>query len=215
MEISFLGHSSFKIRGKTSSVVTDPYDPEMVGLSFAKVQADVVTISHDHQDHNQKARVSGNPKVISGPGEYEIGGVSIFGIPSFHDAKQGQERGKNTIYVLTIDGLTVCHLGDLGHKLSEETLAEIGNVDILLVPVGGVYTIGPQEAGEAVSAIEPSVVIPMHYKMKGMNEEVFGKLASVDDFTRELGITPVEESRYNISRESLPQEMQVVVLASP
>lgn len=212
MDVSFLGHASFRIRGKSVSVVTDPFSSDMVGFKFPKVTADIVTVSHDHQDHNQVALVAGNPKVISGPGEYEIGGVSIFGIPTYHDAKKGEERGRNTVYVLVLDGVRVCHLGDLGHKLTEEQVGEMGTVDILLIPVGGVYTIDSSQASEVVSQLEPRVVIPMHYNIPGLAPQTFSKLARVDEFVKEMGLEPARLEKYSITADKLPEEMQLVVL---
>ena len=140
MDITFLGHSSFRLKGRTASLVCDPYDVKMVGLKYSAVEADIVTISHDHADHNQASQVSGVKKIISGPGEYEVMGISILGFPSFHDNKAGESRGKNTIYVFEVDGLRICHLGDLGHKLSQELVEDLGHIDILFIPVGrGIY----------------------------------------------------------------------------
>lgn len=212
MEISYLGHSSFRIKGKTVTIVCDPYDSEKVGFKFPKLEANIVTLSHDHFDHNQSQLVGGNPKVVSGPGEYEIAGVSIFGTHSYHDNREGQERGPNTIYTMAIDGVSVCHLGDLGHKLSDEQLDSIGNVDLLFVPVGGVYTIGPGEANEVVSQIEPKVVIPMHYKVPGLALSKADQLHEVDDFVREIGVEPVRESKFAVTSDKIPEEMQLVVL---
>ncbi|MBI2590332.1 MAG: MBL fold metallo-hydrolase [Candidatus Blackburnbacteria bacterium] len=207
MDITWLGHSSFRIKGKNASIVTDPFDPS-VGLKFPKVEADMVTVSHDHQDHNQSRLVGGNPKVITGPGEYEIREVSIFGIPSYHDSNNGRERGPNTIYTISIDGMHLCHLGDLGHKLTQDQLGEIGNIDILFVPVGGVYTIDAQVAVEVVTAIEPKVVIPMHYKVPGLKYE----LAEVSGFVKEIGMEPAKVDKYSVTPDKLPEERQLIVL---
>ncbi|MBI4033264.1 MAG: MBL fold metallo-hydrolase [Candidatus Blackburnbacteria bacterium] len=219
MDITWLGHSSFRIKGKTSTVITDPYDPSMVGLKFPKIEANIVTISHEHQDHNRSDLVLGAPlserklpHVVRGPGEYEIGGVSIFGIPTFHDNEQGAKRGVNTVYVITIDGIVICHLGDLGHKLSEEEARQMGDVDILLVPVGGVYTIDAEDAASIVASIDPWVVIPMHYKIEGGKSELLSQLLSVDKFTKELGLVPLREVKFTVTKESLPQETQLVIL---
>lgn len=212
MEITWLGHSSFRIRGKTSTVITDPYDSAMVGLKFPKLEANIVTISHEHQDHNRSDLIAGTPKVVRGPGEYEIGGVSIFGISTFHDNEQGAKRGRNTVFVITIDGITICHLGDLGHKLLEEQVGSIGSVDILLVPIGGVYTIDAGVAASIVASIEPSVVIPMHYKVPGATSELLSSLDSADKFVRELGVEPLKEAKFVVAKESLPEEMQLVIL---
>lgn len=216
MDISWLGHSSFRIKGKTATVITDPFESGKVGFKFPKLEANIVTVSHDHWDHNQSGLVAapptGGPKVVSGPGEYEIKGVSIFGVPTYHDTKQGAERGENTVYVITVDNVRVCHLGDLGHTLSEEQVGEIGEVDILLAPVGGVYTIDASAASQIVSSLEPKVVIPMHYKTPELNAEIFGKLAGVEEFVKELGIEPVRDSKYSITADNIPEEMQLVIL---
>ena len=219
MDIVWLGHSSFRIKGKDAAIVTDPFDPGMAGLKFPRVAADIVTVSHGHADHNNVARIDlpagkagGSPKVVSGAGEYEIKGVSIFGIPTFHDDKKGAERGSNTVYVMSIDKITVCHLGDLGHKLSEEQGGEIGSVDVLLVPVGGIYSLDSTHASEVVASLEPKVVIPMHYQIPGLSPEMFASLEPVDNFIKELGIEPQKLDKYVINYGSLPEEMQLVVL---
>ena len=212
MEISYLGHSSFKIRGKTATLVTDPYSPEMTDLKFPKVQADIVTISHQHEDHNKKELIQGLPFIISGPGEYEVKGVFIFGISSFHDSSEGSERGPNTIYLIEIEGLRICHLGDLGHKLSDLKLQELNGVDILFIPVGGIFTIGPRQASEVIAQLEPKIVIPMHYNFPGLNMAVFGKMSSLEDFLREMGEKGQYLPKLQITRDRLPEEMQIIIL---
>ena len=212
MEISYLGHSSFKIKGKEAVLVTDPFSKEATGINFPKVEADIVTISHNHGDHNQSPEVLGSPFIISGPGEYEVRGVSVTGISSFHDTNGGAERGTNTIYLIEMDGLKICHLGDLGHKLSDRELQEISGVDILLIPVGGVYTIGPKEAVTIVSQIEPKIVIPMHYNTPDHSQEIFGKMATVHDFLQEIGENGESLAKLSLSRDNLPAETKIVVL---
>jgi L-ascorbate metabolism protein UlaG (beta-lactamase superfamily) len=212
MEITFLGHASFKIKGKQAIVVTDPFDPKVVGLKFPRVQADIVTISHEHDDHSMAELVNGVRKVIDGPGEYEIKGVSILGLPSFHDDKKGNLRGKNTVYVIEMNGLRVVHLGDLGHKLSDKLIESIGEVDVLMVPVGGEYTIGASIAVQVVRAIEPRITIPMHYKMEGLNSKRFSKLAPVKPFLSELGLSVEKASRLTVKKSALGEEQKVVVL---
>lgn len=212
MDITFLGHSSFKLKGKLGSVVTDPFDPKMVGLTYAGVEGDIVTVSHDHNDHNQVSLVRNVKKVISGPGEYEILGISIMGFPSFHDDKGGSLRGKNTIYVFEIDGLRLSHLGDLGHSLSQELVEDLGDIDILMVPVGGEYTIGPDEATSVVVSLEPSIVIPMHYQMPGLMPEMFSKLTPVDSFLKEVGLTSENLPKLVVKKEELGEDQKVVVL---
>lgn len=212
MEINFLGHSCFRLKGKTTIVITDPYDPNMVGLKLAKLSGDVVTISHDHGDHNQSELVGGVKKVVSGPGEYEIMGVSIVGISTYHDEKKGTLRGKNTVYIIEIDGLRVAHLGDLGHKLNDKILEKIGTIDVLLIPVGGEFTIGPQQAVEIVRAIEPTVVIPMHYQFPGLKANTFAKLVSADEFISDLGVPSEKLDKLNIKKEIIGEDQRVVVL---
>ena len=211
MDITYLGHSSFKIKGKTGSVITDPYD-SAIGLKFTKSEADIVTISHHHSDHDKVEGVEGYKKIVDGPGEYEILGISIIGIPSFHDDKKGEERGKNTIYVFELDGLRICHLGDVGHALSQGIIDDIGTVDVLMIPVGGHYTIGPEQAVSIVQAIEPSIVIPMHFKAPGMNES-FNDLSELDVFLKTLS-SPVENlPKLSLLKEALSeQELRVCVL---
>lgn len=213
MEITYLGHSSFRIKSKKATVVTDPFDSGMVGLKFPKVSADLITVSHDHKDHNRSDLVSGVKMVISEPGEYEVSEVSIIGIQTFHDNQEGKLRGKNTVYVFETEGLRLAHLGDLGHKLNDDVVEDLGTIDILMLPVGGVYTIGPTEASDIVRSIEPSIVIPMHYRVKGINNETFGKLSPLEDFLKDVGL-PVEESEKLVIKKGdiLEGESKVVVL---
>ena len=211
MDITYLGHSSFRLKGKTASLVIDPFDPKEIGFSFPKISADIVTISHDHKDHNNAELVKDVRKVISGPGEYEINEVSIIGIASYHDDKKGAKRGKNTIYVIEMDGQRIVHLGDLGHKLSEKFIEKVGSVDILMIPVGGEYTIGAARATELVRAIEPNIIIPMHYKVPKLNPVRFSKLAPVETFLTKIGL-PVEKLKKLTISGSLTEEEQKVVL---
>lgn len=214
MEIIPLGHASFKLRGRQATVVTDPYESAMVGLKFPKhVEANIVTISHEHQDHNAASIVSGNPFVVRGPGEYEVKGVSIIGTPTFHDEEKGAKRGRNTVYRIEIDGMVVVHLGDLGHVLASHQVDVLDGVDILLVPVGGFYTINAAQAAEVVSELEPVIVVPMHYGRLQLNQQAFGSLLPVAAFLKEMGkedITP--QPKLSISRDKLPPELQVVIL---
>lgn len=210
MDITYLGHASFKIKGKTASVVTDPYSPE-VGMKFPKAEADIVSVSHSHFDHNSPISVSGEPFVVQGPGEYEVKGVEIVGVDSFHDEKKGEERGKNTIYNFKIDKINVAHLGDLGQNtLSLEQIEELGNVDILLIPVGGHYTIDAANAVKIVAQLEPKIVIPMHYRDTDNKIDV---LAPVENFLKEMGKEEVEPvNKFSITQDKLPEETQVVVM---
>ena len=213
MDISYLGHSSFKIKGKTATVLNDPFDPSMVGIKFPKTEADIVTVSHHHADHNQLERVEGVKKVISGPGEYEVMGVSFIGIASFHDSDKGENRGKNTIFVLEMDGLRLAHLGDLGEKLSQSQLEEIGDIDVLMIPVGGFFTIGPREASEIIQEIEPYFVIPMHYNCPDLNQSQFGKLSFLDDFLRESGLVVERLPKFNLKKEDINPGQAAKIIA--
>ncbi|HKC04770.1 MAG TPA: MBL fold metallo-hydrolase [Patescibacteria group bacterium] len=214
MDITYLGHSSFKIKTKTATIVTDPYDSKMVGLKYSAVEGDIVTVSHAHADHNATDKVTGVKKVVEGPGEYEISGVSLIGYASFHDNEKGVARGKNTIYVIEAEGLRVVHCGDLGHTLSEDLVNEIGDVDVLIIPVGGEFTIGPKEASDLVSKIEPFFVIPMHYAAPGLNMENFVNLAPVESFLKESGLTTEQTPKFTIKKEDIleDQNTKIIVL---
>lgn len=214
MDITFIGHSSFRIKGKSASVVTDPFDSKSVGLNFPKVNADIVTISHDHDDHNKHELVKDVRKVVAGPGEYEIMGISIIGIRTFHDNKKGKDRGVNTIYLMEIDGMHLVHLGDLGHGLEQKVIEDIGDVDVLMIPVGGEYTIDHTLAAKIVQTIEPRITIPMHYQMKGLNKATFAKLTGVDDFVKEVGLPVEKTDKLSVKAFSQPEEQKVVVLSS-
>ncbi len=214
MDITYLGHSSFKLRGKNATVVTDPYDSTMVGLKFPKhVACDIVTVSHDHEDHNCTSVLEGSPFVVNGPGEYEIKGIAIVGTPVFHDNQKGAKRGSNTMYRIEIDGIAVVHAGDLGHKLTVEQIDSLDGVDVLLIPVGGLYTIDAATAAQVVNEIEPSIVIPMHYGRPELAQQTFGNLTPVSAFLKEMGkvgLTPVP--KLSVTKDKLPEELQVVVL---
>lgn len=210
MDIVFLGHSSFKIKGKNATLVTDPFSPEMVGFKFPKTEAEVVTISHQHEDHNFYQTVGGGPFVISEPGEYEVRGISVFGYPSFHDTKEGEERGVNNIYVIELEGIRICHLGDLGTVLPAKTVEELDGIDILMIPVGGKYTIGPKEAVEVVGQVEPLIVLPMHFKLPKTKIE---GLSGIDEFLSQANIPNVEKiEKLSITKDKLPQETKIVIL---
>lgn len=212
MDITYLGHSSFKIKGKNTTVITDPYDPAMVGLKFTKNEADIVTVSHNHADHNKVDLVQNVKMVINNPGEYEVMGVSIIGIEVDHDNEGGKQRGKNTIFILEIDSIRIAHLGDLGHKLSDKVIESMGDIDVLMIPVGGFYTIGAKEANDIVKEIEAPYVIPMHYKEAGLNDEIASKIAPVDDFLKDCSLEVDKLDKLNIKKELIDYEKQKVVL---
>lgn len=209
MEIVWHGLSCFRLAERgLATVVTDPFDPS-VGLSPLKLKADVVTISHDAPGHNYLAGVKVERRVVSGPGEYEIGDVFITGIAMGGDkGKRGAASG-NTLYVFDYEGLTVAHLGDLDNVPSQAQIEDLGAVDIALVPVGGGSALSPSQAAEVISLIEPSIVVPMHYK----TGKVELKLGAVTRFLSEMGIGKVEPlSILKVSKSDLGEETQVVVL---
>jgi L-ascorbate metabolism protein UlaG (beta-lactamase superfamily) len=208
MEITWLGHSCFKIRGRQTTIITDPYSPDL-GYSLGKLNASIVTVSHQHPGHSFTAGVGGDPRAITGPGEYEISNVLVIGVATFHDEDRGKIRGGNTAYLIEIDEISICHLGDLGHVLTDEQVEELGNVDVLLVPVGGVSTIDSPVAAEIVRQLEPKAVVPMHYKTPALSR----KLEPVEAFLKEMGadnITP--QAKLSLTKSSLPISTQVFLL---
>ncbi len=208
MDISWLGHSCFRIRGVHATVITDPYSPDL-GYSLGKPTARIVTVSHQHPGHSYVQGIGGEPKLVAGPGEYEISGVLIIGMATFHDGEEGRKRGKNTAYLMEVDEVSVCHLGDLGHVLTTEQVAEIGNVDVLLLPVGGVSTINAPMAAEVVRELEPKAVVPMHYKTEALKRE----LEPVDRFLKEMGVKEVNSTpKLSFTKANLPISTQVFLL---
>lgn len=212
MEIQYLGHSCFKIIGKKLSVITDPFDAKEVGYNPIKQSADVVTVSHDHYDHNYTQSIQGDPMIFDTPGEYEIKGAEFRGIIASHGELDGKDLGSNTLFVMDIDGIKICHLGDLGTSLSSEQVEQIGNVDILMIPVGSVFTIDAKKAAKIVSEIEPRIVIPIHYKTKDGKSNDIKRLDEVDKFLHEMGVKPEEKGTLKINKKDLPEEPEVVVL---
>ena len=224
MEIKYLGHASFLIKTKTAKVITDPYDSEMVGLKFPKVEADIITVSHHHRDHDEVDAVSlpatgAAPLIVDMPGEFEKMGVRIFGFKSFHDDKKGEERGENILYKIEAEGVSVLHCGDLGYVPEDSFLDSIGDVDILLVPTGGFYTIDSSQASDLVKKIEPSIVIPMHYldaanaRSSAARQKNFGQLAPAEEFTKKFGVEkPIALPKLVYKKEEVEEEMKVVVL---
>jgi len=211
MDIYWYGQSFFKLKGKNATVLIDPFQPEMVGLKLPKdLATDIVLRTHDHPDHNNIAAIPGTPVVIAGPGEYDSKGVAVTGIGVYHDNASGAERGKNTIYHIDIDNVNVVHLGDLGHELTQDQIEAIGSCDILLIPVGGTYTIDAKVASEVVAQLEPQIIIPMHFLVDGLKIP----LEPVDKFLKEMAVEKVEpQPKLTISRDRLPEEPQVLVLS--
>lgn len=213
MDITWHGHANFTIKAGGTTLVIDPFSG--IGLPEPKLSADVLLISHDHDDHNNTEGVSGNPYLIDMPGEYESHGVMIEGIPTYHDAKQGEERGKNIVFSLIVEDIHVVHCGDLGHNLDEATLERLGNVDILLIPVGGHFTIDAKTAVDVIKKIQPRVTVPMHYLVPGLGLDV---LAPVETFLKEAGQPPtmLEKPTWKIKKSDLPEEeSQIVVFPNP
>ena len=189
-------------------VITDPYSPDL-GYSLGKPTARIVTVSHQHPGHSYVKGIGGEPRLVVRPGEYEINGVLIIGIATFHDADKGEKRGKNTAYLIEVDEVSICHLGDLGHVLTAQQVEEIGNVDVLLLPVGGVSTINASMAAEIVRQLEPKVVVPMHYKTPALSRE----LEPVEGFLKEVGVKQVEpQPKLSLTKSNLPVSTQVFLL---
>jgi len=191
------------------TVFLDPFD-KSVGLRPPQGNADIVLISHDHADHNNASALRGEPNIIDIPGEYSVKGVNIVGIPSYHDEKKGEERGFNTLYILESENLRICHLGDLGSDLTEKQFEAINGIDILMIPIGGKYTIDGKKAVEIIKKIEPRMVIPIHFKIKGSTLEI-------DDekkFCDEIGSCPKERiSKLNIKKKDLEEKnMEVTIM---
>ncbi len=211
MEITYIGHSCFKIKGKTATLVIDPFDNK-IGLKMPKLKCDVLLNTHDHFDHTNNEAVSDYKLLINSPGEYEVNDVYIQGFKTFHDDKQGEERGINTIYLLDVDGFSILHLGDLGHELSDSTLENIGQVDVLMIPVGGFYTIDAETAAKVISSIEPGFVLPMHYKTA--DGTGVDKIESLEKFLEEMGVEDVKKmDKLKINAKSdIPDETEIVVL---
>jgi len=214
MKIRWMGHASFLLTSSDGTkVLTDPYEPGgfggAVGYKGIEEPVDLVTVSHDHADHNYVRGLKGSPKVISGVGAKQEKGIRFVGIASFHDQREGKDRGANTIFCWEMDGISLCHLGDLGQGLSGSQIAEIGKVDILLIPVGGFYTIDAAEAAVIVNQLKPSLVVPMHFKTEVLNFPV----ARVEDFARgQKKVKFLESSEIEITKESLPKETEIWVL---
>ncbi|MBI2577718.1 MAG: MBL fold metallo-hydrolase [Candidatus Wildermuthbacteria bacterium] len=214
MQITWKGQACIFLSGSAGKeqvrVLVDPYH-DSIGFNFPSTEADVVLITHDHPDHNNVQGVKGEPFVISNPGEYDVKGVFIQGIHSFHDGVEGKERGTNTIYTIEMEDMRLCHLGDLGQKeLTAEQLEKIGNVDILFVPVGGVDTLDGTQAAEVIEQIEPKLAVPIHYALPKLKYQLDG----VDTFLRTMGRKDMEaQPKIMIRAKDLPTgETSVVVL---
>lgn len=211
MKIKWLGHACFLITTERGlRIVTDPYSVGG-GVRYEPVKeaADIVTISHGHSDHNNASAVTGSPEIIKAIGTREVKGITVKGIATHHDQSAGKERGSNVIFCFSIDGIELCHLGDLGHALTAQQIADIGNVDILLVPVGGFFTIDFLVASTVCDDLKPSVIIPMHYKTTKLDYPVAG----VGDFINgKKNVKHANSSEVRYTRDTLPGVAEIVVL---
>ena len=213
MEITWLGHSAFRLRGGNTTLLTDPF-PESLGVSMPAnlTEGRVATVSNTHPNHSATGLLKGDPGVLDGPGEYEVAGLYIKGIrtPLAQPPSEDEERTSwNTIFTVEMEGMVVCHLGDLGGPLLPRQIEELSSPQVLLVPVGGHCTLTSAEAADIVNVIAPRVVIPMHYQVPGVNVD----LESLAPFLKELGVKAQEpQSRLNVTRSNLPDELQVAVL---
>lgn len=210
VDITWLGHACFRLRGREGIVLTDPPDPRS-GNAIPKTEAHLVTISHDDPGHSSLRSVGGEPVVLSGPGEYEVREILVTGIASWHDDEKGAKRGRNTVYTVRLDDLVVCHLGDLGHTLPSEDVERIGDVDIVLIPIGGGETnLTASMAAEVIHQLEPKVVVPMSYDPDEKKKD-----SPFERLLHELGVKElIPVPKLSITRSSLPDNVQVVALDS-
>lgn len=217
MQIYWFGQACFRIslmknRSEPINIVIDPFSDD-IGLKMPSLEADILLVSHSHYDHNNISKIKAEPFLIREPGEYEIKGVFFQAIPSFHDQFQGRERGENLIFTLEAEDIKLCHLGDFGQReLSEEQLEKIGEVDILMIPVGGIYTIDAHQARDIISQIEPKIVIPMHYFLPGLKI----KLDGLDKFLQAIGQKKIEpQPKLKIQKKDLPSEETKIIFLEP
>lgn len=214
MKIKWYGHAAFLITSdKGLKIITDPYESGAYGgqLAYGKIKdtADIALISHEHADHNDSKSLPGSPQIIKETGSKTAKGISFKGISTYHDSSKGSERGANTIFTFSVDGIQVCHLGDLGHSLSEKEVAEVGPVDILLIPVGGYFTIDSKEATRVAEQIKPKVLIPIHFK----TEKCGFPIAPVEDFLEgKSNVKRLKSSEATFDKATLPKQMEIVVL---
>ncbi len=214
MDITWYGLSCFRIREGGITVICDPYD-KSIGLTLPKVRADIVTVSHLRPGHSAADRVSGDPKTLSGPGEYEVKNVFVTGLATFHRKQKGELPERNVAYFFEFGDLTIGHLGDIGEVPTQSEIEElnIGEVDVLLVPVGGGQTLDPTRAVEIIGMFEPRLVIPMHYRHPGLLDDFALGLEPVEKFLKELGAaTPEPVEMLKVTKSNLPEETQVVLL---
>ena len=211
MVITWYGQSCFRIQSGKTTIIIDPFS-KTIGLTPPKGEADILLVTHNHSDHNNTKAIQGSPFLIDGPGEYERAQVKVLGIATFHDDKEGAERGLNTVYAIDMEGMRVAHLGDFAEKaLSDEKLEALGTVDILMVPVGGVVTADGEAAASITNSIEPKIVIPMHYKIPGLAI----KLEDASQFKKAFGFEGKPVEKLTLRRSDLPLEKMEVVVMQP
>ena len=214
MKIVWLGHAAFLITSESGKkILTDPYEAGSYdgALAYKPIaeQADVVTVSHQHADHYTPKGLKGHPEIVMGPGVRTAAGFTFKGISTFHDPNGGAERGENTLFVFTVDEISICHFGDLGHVLNDDILSEIGTVNVALIPVGGFYTIDASEATEIITKVAPNIVLPMHYK----TEACHFPIAPVDDFLKgKENVERMDSSELSLTKNELPAETHINVL---
>ena len=207
MEITWYGRACFRLKGREATVITDPCPPS-TGFVAGKHDVDLLTLSHTDTDHAYTRSITAG-LTLTRPGEYEFHDLLVNGIRTYHDAVGGQERGENVVFSFEVDGVHIAHLGDLGHLLSEEQLTELGPIDVLLVPAGGVYTVTPAEAAEVVAQLSPKIVIPMHYAVDGGSTDLQGP----EKFLQEMAVEePIRQPKAVVTASSLPEETQVILL---
>jgi L-ascorbate metabolism protein UlaG (beta-lactamase superfamily) len=211
MKITWLGHAAFLLETQGLKIVTDPYDhnDNRIGYGPITIPVDIVTISHDHADHNYTKDLRGNPQTVKGSGSHEVKGITFTGTETYHDPTTGSQRGGNTIFVMGAEGMNLCHAGDLGHTLTRDKIEAIGPVDILLVPAGGFYTIDAAEATNIVEDLNPKLVIPMHFKTKVLDFPIVG----VDEFLKgKSNVRRQGSSEIEVTKQTLPGKREIVVL---
>jgi len=211
MRIKWLGHASFLITSDTGiKIITDPYE-RSDNLSYGEIKesADIVTVSHDHFDHSNVAAVRGEPEIVREIGISRAKGIEFKGIASYHDEAGGRQRGNNIMFCFEVDGIRVCHLGDLGHQLSDKQASDLGEVDILLIPVGGYYTIDARVATQVCNQLKPKAIIPMHFK----NNKCSFPITGVEEFLKSKeGVQRLNASEVEFKQVELPPTTQIIVL---
>jgi L-ascorbate metabolism protein UlaG (beta-lactamase superfamily) len=213
MRIKWLGHASFLITSQSDQrIITDPYHTDShLFYNPINESAEIVTMSHGHGDHNNVKIIKGNPKILTEAGTQKIKEIDIKAIPVFHDGNRGSQRGNNLIFWFNVDGLNLCHLGDLGHRLSPELISDIEPVDVLFIPVGGFFTVDAVEATEIAQSIKPKIIFPMHYKTTKTDYPI----AVLDEFLKDKkDVRRLDISEIEINKDSLPARTEIIVLQS-